>query len=224
MYADSNLCAFNITGFSGAISSISSGNHKECSWLITTASDHKIRLRFTTFQFSYLPSEWVQAFMFVYNGKTTKDTLTGVYTGTRKPFTVHSSGRLMLLKLSLHGYRYQSATRNFKATYTSTSGIGKLYSLILIHVYLEHRLVKDYSTSAWWIWDDRQQGTYHLGSSDYQPLYGKWAHVHPRRDDWTREPGIVNFNQWETCLLESKSQHKLASRKLISKLAPEVNM
>ena len=151
VYADSNLCAFNITGLSGAISSISSANHKKCSWLITTASDHNIRLRFTTFQFSYLPSRFVRAFMFVYNGKTTKDTLTGVYTGTRKPFTVHSSGRFMLLKLSLHGHFYQYATRNFKATYTSTTGIGKLYPLILIHVYLEHRLLKNYSTSARWI-------------------------------------------------------------------------
>ena len=149
MYADSNLCAFNITGLSGAISSISSGNHKECSWLITTASDHNIRLRFTTFQFSYLPSYWVQAFMFVYNGKTTKDSLTGVFTGTRKPFTVHSSGRFMLVKV--HADNYQYATRNFKATYTSTTGIGKLHSLILIQVYLEHRLVKNYSTSARWI-------------------------------------------------------------------------
>ena len=149
MHADSNLCAFNITGLSGAISSISSGNHKECSWLINTASDHNIRLRFTTFQFSYLPSEGVQAFMYVYNGKTTKDTLTGVFTGTRKPFTVHSSGRFMLLKLSLDGYLY--ATRNFKATYTSTTWIGKLHSLILIQVYLEHRLVKNYSTSARWM-------------------------------------------------------------------------
>ena len=151
MHADSNLCAFNITGLSGAISSISSGNHKECSWLINTASDHNIRLRFTTFQFSYLPSEGAQAFMYVYNGKTAKDTLTGVFTGTRKPFTVHSSGRFMLLKLSLHGYRYQYATRNFKATYTSATGIGKLHSLILIQVYLEHRLVKNYSTSTRWI-------------------------------------------------------------------------
>ena len=133
MHADSNLCAFNITGLSGAISSISSGNHKECSWFITTASDHNIRLRFTIFQFSYLPSLKVESFLYVYNGKTTNDTLTGVFTGTRKPFTVHSSGRFMLLKLS--GYNYQYSTRNFKATYTSTTGIGKLHSLILIGIF-----------------------------------------------------------------------------------------
>ena len=127
VHADSNLCAFNITGLSGAISSISSGNHKECSWLITTASDHNIRLRFTTFQFSYLPSFGMQSFMYVYNGKTTNDALTGAFTGTRKPFTVHSSGRFMLVKLSLHGDSYQYGIRNFKATYTSTTGIGKLH-------------------------------------------------------------------------------------------------
>ena len=44
---------------------------------------------------------------------------------------------------------------------------------------------------------------------DYQPLFGKWAHAHPRKDGWMREPGIVNFGQWETCLPESSRQHKL---------------
>ena len=133
VYADSNLCAFNITGLSGEISSNSSGNHKKCSWLITTARDHNIRLRFTTFQFSNLPSIGVQSLIHVYNGNNTNATLTGIFTGTRKPFIVHSSGRFMLIKLSVQE-SYLHAIHNFKATYTSTTGIGKLHSFIVLGI------------------------------------------------------------------------------------------
>ena len=33
------------------------------------------------------------------------------------------------------------------------------------------------------------------GRLDYQPLFGKWAHAHPRKDGWTRLISIVGFSQ-----------------------------
>ena len=30
---------------------------------------------------------------------------------------------------------------------------------------------------------------------DYQPLFGKWAHTHPRKDGWTHLISIVGFSQ-----------------------------
>ena len=51
----------------------------------------------------------------------------------------------------------------------------------------------------------------HAHRLDYQPLFGKWAHTHPRKDGWTRELTIVSFSQSECRLhtfLHARILHK----------------
>lgn len=128
--ADSTSCAFNITGSSGFITSHSVGNHKKCTWLITTARDHKIKLQFTTFQwYSFWSTQ--QNEIHVYDGKTVNATLVGVYAGTRRPFIVQSSGRFMLITLTLHS---SGDVAKFEAVYNSTTEIGRPQSFILTDV------------------------------------------------------------------------------------------
>ena len=54
----------------------------------------------------------------------------------------------------------------------------------------------------------RVESNYKCARLDYQLLFGNEPMLTPE-NGWTREPGIVNCDQWETCLLESSRQHKL---------------
>ena len=90
---ESTSCNIQINGTVGNISSESSG----ISWVITAPRDHHIRLRFTTFQLSFI--WWVEYRVQIYDGRYTNATSLGVFTGTRRPFTVQSSGQFMSIKL-----------------------------------------------------------------------------------------------------------------------------
>ena len=69
--------------------------------------------------------------MHVYDGKTVNATLVGLYTGTRRPFVVQSSGRFMLITLTLQIYGHLI---NFEAVYNSTTETGRLQSLVLTDI------------------------------------------------------------------------------------------
>ena len=116
------------------MSSRSVANYRKCSWLITTAHDHKIKLKFTTFQLFWSFWSWgrLPDLIHVYDSKTAEITaLVGVYTGIRRPFVVQSSGRFMLITLTV---KNGGNIHNLEAVYTSTTGIGRLRSLILTDI------------------------------------------------------------------------------------------
>ena len=95
---NSEACFFAVNGSSGFISSSSTENYKRCTWIITAPSNHTVKLIFTTFRLSGYFS-WYQPQIQVYDGKRKNDTVLGVFTGTRQPFLIQTSGRFMMLTL-----------------------------------------------------------------------------------------------------------------------------
>ena len=94
---NSEACFFAVNGSSGFISSSGIKNYKRCTWIITAPSNHTVKLIFTTF--SLYTSYWGRAEIQVYDGKRKNDTVLGVFTGTRQPFLIQTSGRFMMLTL-----------------------------------------------------------------------------------------------------------------------------
>ena len=94
---NSEACFFAVNGSSGFISSSGANNYKRCTWIITAPSNHTVKLIFTTFRLSgYF---WNPTEIKVYDGKRKNDTVLGVFSGTRQPFLLKTSGRFMMLTL-----------------------------------------------------------------------------------------------------------------------------
>ena len=123
-------CLFTVNGSSGLISSESSGNYEDCSWVIIAPIQHNIRLQFATF---HLPDSSVNgtSYVQVHDGKHSSDTLLGNFTGIKEPFTVQSSDRFMLVKL-IKKINVQPPLCNFTAVYTSSTTIGELFFVSLL--------------------------------------------------------------------------------------------
>ena len=94
---NSEACFFAVNGSSGFISSSGANNYKRCTWIITAPSNQTIKLIFTTFRLSGY--YWNKAEIKVYDGKRKNDTVLGVFSGTRQPFLLKTSGRFMKLTL-----------------------------------------------------------------------------------------------------------------------------
>ena len=115
---NSDACSFAVNGSSGFISSSDTENYKRCTWIITAPSNHTVKLIFTTF--SLYTSYWGRAEIQVYDGKRKNDTVLGVFTGTRQPFLIQTSGRFMMLTLKK---KYSWYTRSiFKGAYYTAKG------------------------------------------------------------------------------------------------------
>ena len=120
LFAVVQPCLFSVNGSTGFISS--SGvkyHHRTCTWIITVPSNHTVKLKFTIFHLSNyprLPNEaWVgQAKIQVHDGKRNNDTVLGVFTGTRQPFILQTSGRFMMFTLQKE---YSITPCNFKGTF-----------------------------------------------------------------------------------------------------------
>ena len=95
--ANSEGCSFSVNGSSGFISSSGTKNYKHCTWIITAPSNHTVKLIFTTFRLSGY--SWDPPEIQVYDGKRKNDPVLGVFTGTRQPFLIQTSGRFMMLTL-----------------------------------------------------------------------------------------------------------------------------
>ena len=94
---NSEECLFSVMGSSGFISSIGTENYLRCTWIIAAPSNHTVKLMFTTFRlFGFY---WNGAMIQVYDGRRKNDTVLGVFTGTRQPFLIQTSGRFMMLTL-----------------------------------------------------------------------------------------------------------------------------
>ena len=114
---NSEACFFAVNGSSGFISSSGTENYKRCTWIITAPSNHTVKQIFTTFHLS--DYNWYKAEIQVYDGKTTNDTVLGVFAGTRQPFMIQTSGRFMMLSLKK---KTLFSTCIFEGTYYTTKG------------------------------------------------------------------------------------------------------
>ena len=94
-----------------------------CTWIITAPSNHTVKLTFTIFNlFDYLTI--YRSEIEVFDGKSKNDTLLGIFSGSRRPFIVQTSGQFMMVTFKrYHKFGYF----NFKAVYVSTSIKGELY-------------------------------------------------------------------------------------------------
>ena len=123
MHADP--CFYDVGSSNGVISSSATKNYSmyDCTWIITAPSNHTVKLTFTIFNlFDYLTI--YRSEIKVFDGKSKNDTLLGIFSGSRRPFIVQTSGQFMMLTFKRY---HELAFFNFKGVYFSTSIKGELY-------------------------------------------------------------------------------------------------
>ena len=120
-----NPCFYDVGSSNGVISSSITKNYSmyNCTWIITAPSNHTVKLTFTIFNlFDYLTI--YRSEIKVFDGKSKNDTLLGIFSGSRRPFIVQTSGQFMMVNFK----RYHERTFfNFKGVYSSSSIRGELY-------------------------------------------------------------------------------------------------
>ena len=127
MYSFSDVhadpCFYDVGSSNGVISSSATKNYSmyDCTWIITAPSNHTVKLTFTIFN---LLDYWTRCEIKVFDGKSKNDTLLGIFSGSRRPFIVQTSGQFMMLTFKRY---HESAFFNFKGVYFSTSIKGELY-------------------------------------------------------------------------------------------------
>ena len=127
MYSFSDVhadpCFYDVGSSNGVISSSATKNYSmyDCTWIITAPSNHTVKLTFTIFN---LLDYWTRCEIKVFDGKSKNDTLLGIFSGSRRPFIVQTSGQFMMVNFK----RYHERTFfNFKGVYSSSSTRGELY-------------------------------------------------------------------------------------------------
>ena len=121
MHADP--CFYDVGSSNGVISSSATKNYSmyDCTWIITAPSNHTVKLTFTIFN---LLDYWTRCEIKVFDGKSKNDTLLGIFSGSRRPFIVQTSGQFMMLTFKRY---HELAFFNFKGVYSSSSIKGELY-------------------------------------------------------------------------------------------------
>ena len=120
-----NPCFYALGSSNGVISSSITKNLSmyNCTWIITAPSNHTVKLTFTTFNlFDYLTI--FRSEIKVFDGKSKNDTLLGIFSGSRRPFIVQTSGQFMVLTFTRY---HEFAYFIFEGVYSSTSIKGELY-------------------------------------------------------------------------------------------------
>ena len=126
-----STCDYHVNGSSGESISSEFNLSKDCknsSWVIMAPMNHNVRLQFVTFQLSDMRlSGWlgIHPYMQIYDGQNTTDASLGVFTGARRPFTIQSSGRFMLVKLIFEKSWWKRYLNNVKGVYTFKTTKGK---------------------------------------------------------------------------------------------------
>ena len=121
-----NPCFYNVGSSNGVISSSFTKNYSmyNCTWIITAPSNHTVKLNFTIFNLRGYGAKTYRSEIEVYDGKSKNDTLLGIFSGSRRPFIVQTSGQFMMVNFK----RYHERTFfNFKGVYSSSSTRGELY-------------------------------------------------------------------------------------------------
>ena len=121
-----NPCFYNVGSSNGVISSSFTKNYSmyNCTWIITAPSNHTVKLNFTIFNLRGYGAKTYRSEIEVYDGKSKNDTLLGIFSGSRRPFIIQTSGQFMMLTFKRY---HELAFFNFKGVYTSTSIKGELY-------------------------------------------------------------------------------------------------
>ena len=118
---------FNYVGSSnGVISSSITKNYSmyDCTWIIRAPSNHTMKLNFTIFNLRGYGANTYRSEIEVYDGKSKNDTLLGIFSGSRRPFIVQTSGQFMMLTFKRY---HERGFFNFEGVYSSTSIKGELY-------------------------------------------------------------------------------------------------
>ena len=124
--AHANPC-FNYVGSSNGVisSSITKNNSMyDCTWIITAPSNHTVKLNFTIFNLRGYGAKTYRGEIEVYDGKSKNDTLLGIFSGSRRPFIVQTSGQFMMLTFKRY---HELGFFNFEGVYSSTSIKGEPY-------------------------------------------------------------------------------------------------
>ena len=95
-----------------------------CTWIITAPSNHTVKLNFTIFNLRGYGAKTYRSEIEVYDGKSKNDTLLGIFSGSRRPFIVQTSGQFMMLTFKRY---HELAFFNIKGVYSSSSIKGELY-------------------------------------------------------------------------------------------------
>ena len=120
-----NPCFYDVGSSNGVISSSITKNNSlyNCTWIITAPSNHTVKLTFTIFNLvDYLTI--YRSEIKVFDGKSKNDTLLGIFSGSRRPFIVQTSGQFMVLTFTRY---HEFAYFIFEGVYSSTSIKGELY-------------------------------------------------------------------------------------------------
>ena len=121
-----NPCFYDVGSSNGVMSSSITKNYSmyDCTWIIRAPSNHTIKLNFTIFNLRGYGVKTYRSEIEVYDGKSKNDTLVGIFSGSRRPFIVQTSGQFMMVTFKRY---HKFGFFNFKAVYVSTSIKGKLY-------------------------------------------------------------------------------------------------
>ena len=133
-----NPCFKDVGSSSGVISSSITKNYSmyDCTWIIRAPSNHTVKLNFTVFNLRSFGvilifqrsmiyrSDNYRSEIKVYDGKRKNETLLGIFSGSRRPFIVQTSGQFMMVTFKRYGVE---AFFNFKGVYSSSSIKGELY-------------------------------------------------------------------------------------------------
>ena len=122
--ASSSPCLHRIEGSKGIVKSPQSEIVTSCSWQITVPHNHGILMTFTTFELYYKGEDdksngitKLQA----WDGDSEHNTSLGIFYGTKRPFSLHSSGRHLLLRLTT---AQDTPLCNFEGSYISIITTG----------------------------------------------------------------------------------------------------
>ena len=125
---DTNLapCEQKIEDVKGVIKTAKSGTISDCTWLITVPAGHNIFLKFTTLELyfkydKYDPTE-ENTELQVWDGHSESYASLGIYRGTKRAFSLQSSGRYLFIRLSVFP---DTVLCNVEALFFASTVIGK---------------------------------------------------------------------------------------------------
>ena len=120
-----NPCFYDVGSSNGVISSSFTKNYSmyNCTWIITAPSNHTVKLNFTIFNLRGYGVKTYRSEIEVYDGKSKNDTLLGIFSGSRRPFIVQTSGQFMMVAFKRN---HEEAFFNFTGVYSSSSIKGEL--------------------------------------------------------------------------------------------------
>ena len=126
---DTNLapCEQKIEDVKGVIKTAKSGTISKCTWLITVPAGRNIFLKFTTlelefkYKYYFWPTE-KETELQVWDGHNESSASLGIYRGTKRAFSLQSSGRYLFIRLRVLP---DTVLCNVQALFFASTVIGK---------------------------------------------------------------------------------------------------